>query len=446
MSEPAPAPPVPADAPAPRRPGTRRSYILLLLQSGGQLATGFLVTVECAYFFGATRAKDAFDVAYLVPDALLSVAGFSLMQNVATAAFARLGARRDDDADTVFSTLVNLLLCTGVGMTVLGAIFATPLMHLIAPGLGPDGLAVAVTQLRILLPLTVFMGMSMFLGAVQTAYGFAGSNELGWLLLRGVVVISLLLIPRSLGVTGLSLCYTAGGAVAIAVQIRLLRRTGLRYRATIALRAPYVRTILRQAVGFGVSSVLTQIAMLQMRNLASHGPAGSIASLGYALSLSGLIYQFVAKPLSLIEGPRIIIRRETAGPAAARRLQRLVIVAALGLALPLVAVIVLGREPLVQLLFQRGAFDAAATARTAGYLGILVFAAFGDCLVAVTVLPALAKFQGMRVPLAFATSFLVQIIFMTVTFRWLGIGAVLWGAVLSASLRGLLVMRAGRGP
>jgi putative peptidoglycan lipid II flippase len=420
--------------------------VVLLLQSAGQLAAGFLVSLECAYFFGATRAKDAFDVAYLIPEALLSAAGFSLMQNVATAAFARLAERRDADASEVFSTLVNLLLASGVTLTLLGGLLARPLVTLVAPGLGADGIERAVTQLYLLLPLTLLVGMSMFLGAVQTAYGFAGANELGWLLLRTVVVVGLLLVPRSLGITGLSLCYVAGGVLALAVQIRLLGRTGLRYRRTISLRSPHIRTILRQVGGFAVASLLTQVALLQMRNLASRGPAGSIAALGYALSLTGLAYQFVAKPLMLIEGPRLIRRREQAGPAAANRLQRLVILAALGLTVPVVAVLVLGREPLVRLLFERGVFDSVATARTAGFLAVLCLSAFGDTLVAVTVLPALARSSGMRVPGAYVVSTLAQIAFMSLAFGSLGVGAVLWGWVLGATLRGALVTWANRGP
>jgi putative peptidoglycan lipid II flippase len=436
---PTPPPPPPATA----RAGRRR-YLLLLLQSGGQLAAGFLVSLECAYFFGATRAKDAFDVAYLIPEALLSAAGFSLMQNVATAAFARLAQRRDGDASEIFSTLVNLLLASGMSLTLLGALLARPLVGLIAPGLGADGIERAVTQLYLLLPLTLFLGMSMFLGAVQTAYGFAGASELGWLLLRTVVVVGLLAVPRSLGITGLSLCYVGGGALALAVQVRLLRRTGLRYRRTVSLRSPHVRTILRQVAGFAISSIITQIALLQMRNLASRGPAGSIAALGYAMSLTGLAYQFVAKPLMLIEGPHLIRRREVEGPAAARRLQHRVILVALGLTVPVVAVLVLGREPLVRLLFERGVFDHVATARTAGFLAIMCLSAFGDTLVAVTVLPALAQSPGMGVPLAYILSHVVQIAFMTLAFGHLGVGAVLWGWVLGSTVRGALVLWAGR--
>jgi putative peptidoglycan lipid II flippase len=439
-------PPDSPPPPAPPPPAGRRRYLRLLIQSAGQLLAGFLVSLECAYFFGATRAKDAFDVAYLIPEALLSAAGFSLMQNVATAAFARLAERRDADASEVFSTLVNLLLASGVTLTLLGALLARPLVGLVAPGLGPDGIERAVTQLYLLLPLTLLLGMSMFLGAVQTAYGFAGASELGWLLLRTVVVVGLLLVPRSLGITGLSLCYVGGGALALAVQIRLLRRTGLRYRLTVSLRSPHIRTILRQVAGFAVSSVITQIALLQMRNLASRGPAGSIAALGYAMSLTGLAYQFVAKPLMLIEGPRLIRRREVEGPAAATSLQRRVILAALGLTVPVVAVLILGREPLVRLLFERGVFDHVATARTAGFLAILCLSAFGDTLVAVTVLPALAQSRGWGVPGAYTASYLVQIAFMTLAFPALGVGAVPWGMVLGSVVRAALVHLAGRGP
>jgi putative peptidoglycan lipid II flippase len=435
----------PADPAPPPPQGVRWRYVLLLLQSAGQLGTGFLVSLECAYLFGATRAKDAFDVAYLVPEALLSAAGFALMQNVATAAFARQIERRDGDASQIFSTLVTLLLLSGATLTLAGAVLARPLIHLIAPGLGPAGMEVAVTQLYILLPLTLLMGMSMFLGAVQTAYGYAGASELGWLLLRSVVVVGLLLVPRRLGVTGLSVCYVAGAALAIVVQIRLLRRTGLRYRPTLALGSPYVRTMLRQALGFGVSSIITQIALLQMRNLTSRGPAGSIAALGYAMSLTGLAYQFIAKPLMLIEGPRLIRRREVDGVEAARRLQGRVVLVALALTIPVVAFLFLGREPFVRLLFERGAFDPAATARTAGFLAVLCLSAFGDTLVAVNVLPALAQSHGWGVPGAYVVSYLAQIAFMTLAFPALGVGAVLWGMVLSSVVRAALVHLAGRG-
>jgi putative peptidoglycan lipid II flippase len=417
---------------------------MLLVQSAGQLVAGFVLSLECAYFFGAGRVKDAWDVAFLIPDTLLSVAGFALMQGVATAVFARLIERRDVDQSHTFSSLLSLLLCTGAAATLLGAVLGRPIVRLIAPGLDAAGTELAIRQLYLLLPLTLLMGTNMFLGAVQTAYGFAGANELGWLVLRLVAVVGLLLVPRSIGVTGLSLVYIGGGVVALAIQVHLLRRTGLRYRFTLGLGSPEVRTVLRQAAGFGVSSILTQVAALQMRHLASKGPEGTIAALGYALSLAGLVYQFVAKPLMLIEGPRIIRRREVEGEDAAHRMHRRIILAALALTVPVVAVTFFAREPIVWLLFQRGAFDAAATARTAAFVGVVSLSAFGDTLVAVTLLPALARGEAVRAPGAFVIASLVQIGFMAAAFPALGIHAVLWGVVVASLVRGLLLYLAGR--
>jgi putative peptidoglycan lipid II flippase len=437
-AQPPPAPPTPA----PARRGVR--YFMLLVQSAGQILAGFVLSLECAYFFGAGRVKDAWDVAFLIPDALLSVAGFALMQGVATAVFARLIERREADVNHTFSALLSLLLCTGAGASLLGALLGRPIVRLIAPGLDAAGADLALTQLYLLLPLTLLMGTNMFLGAVQTAYGFAGANELGWLVLRLVVVLALLLVPRSLGITGLSLAYIGGGVIALAIQVRLLRRTGLRYRFTLRLGSPEVRTVLRQAAGFGVSSILTQIAALQMRHLASKGPAGTIAALGYALSVAGLVYQFVAKPLMLVEGPRIIRRREVDGEAAAHRMHARIILVALALTVPVVAVMFFAREPIVRLLFQRGAFDAAAAVRTAAFLGVVSLSAFGDTLVAVTLLPALARGEAIRAPGAFVVANLVQIAFMAAAFPALGIDAVLWGVVVASAVRGTLLYFAGR--
>lgn len=414
---------------------TLRRYGLLSLQTGGMTLSGFVVSALAAYYFGATALKDAWDIAYVIPWVLLGVAGFENFQGVTTATFARLAETDREAGDTVLTTITVGLTGVALVVALVAFFFRGTLVHVVAPGLSASAAAIASHELAILAPTIPLIGIAMFFGSVQVAHGHAGATETVWLMTRLIVIALLVALPASLGVSRLSLGFVVGGVAALGTQLVLLRRTGLRFAPRVDFRSFHVREAFAQGGLFVLFAITTQACIVAGRDLCSRGPEGTIAALGYAISLVGPVYQFIAKPLMLIEGPKLVRATQSDPRAALRRYDRVLLVG-LAVIVPVVVGIVVLREPIIRLLFQRGQLDAVATARIAAFLGVLAWSAIGDGVTSMSALPAMVQEKARWVPIAWTLAGVIQLAFMYATFPRLGVMSVAWGAVVGAALRG----------
>jgi putative peptidoglycan lipid II flippase len=415
------------------RPAVRR-YGALTVLTATQSLLGFGISAVAAFYFGAGALKDAWDIAYIIPSVLISMTGFEAFQGVATTVFSRLRAAGDEDPDRVYSTLFVLLGAIAVAVMVAAMLFRGPLVRVVAPGLAPDSAVTAARELGILLGVIPCLALATFLGSTQVAYGYAGSLESCWVVVRVVVILMVIALPASMGITRLSLGFVIGAAVGFAVQLKLMGRTGLHFTKRFDLKSKYLRDAMSQGGLFVIFAIATQACVVVQRELASRGPEGTIAALGYAVSLLGPFYQFVSKPIMVIEGPKIVHLSVTDPAASLRRYDRVVLI---GLAVIVPAVIALYflREPVVRLLFERGRFDAAATARIGEFLAIMSWAVIGDCVVTMSALPAMGQPNARWVPITWSAAAVIQIVFMVAMFPGLGVMVVAWGAVLGAALK-----------
>jgi putative peptidoglycan lipid II flippase len=97
--------------------------------------------------------------------------------------------------------------------------------------------------------------------------------------------------------------------------------------------------------------------------LASGLPAGDLTAMRYATTLTQLTLGVVAVSIGTAYLPEL--SRAASGSAAYRQALGEALRAVLALAVPAVIALAVLREPIVRLLFERGAFDSADTARTA---------------------------------------------------------------------------------
>ncbi|HEX9014414.1 MAG TPA: lipid II flippase MurJ, partial [Chloroflexota bacterium] len=186
-------------------------------------------------------------------------------------------------------------------------------------------------------------------------------------------------------VTSLVIGVVTGAVLQVAIQLPGMR--GLRLRPRLDLSHPGVRAILKLYAPVAVGLIVSNIGVIIDRNLASHTGEGSIAAMRFATTLAQFPLGLVATATSFAILPTLsrhassVISHQSSvlGPQSSaytatlkmgmKMVLVLIVPAAVGLAVL--------REPVVQLIFQRQAFDASATALTAlaflGYSPGIVF-------------------------------------------------------------------------
>ena len=323
--------------------------------------------------FGASAALDAYYAAFELPDALFNViAGLALSTALipVLAAHTRRGEAGRAEAWRLASTVINwaLLLITVAG--IVAAVFAREVIIAVAPGFEPERVSLATGLMRLVLLQTVLASISGIVMSVLHAHQhflLPAAAPIAYTL--GRIGGALLLAPR-FGIYGLALGGLAGTVGHFLVQVPGLIRFGARWSPK--LHHSDLATILRlmgpRVLGLGA----TYISFVLPTYFGSRLAAGAISSYEYAWRLMQFPETIIGTALGLTVFPTLAQQadvgdrqgmRKTAGWAL-RLMMALAIPAAVGL-------LVLG-QPLTALFLQRGAFDAAATARV--YRALQAFA------------------------------------------------------------------------
>jgi putative peptidoglycan lipid II flippase len=367
----------------------RAAALTALLTAAGALL-GLVRDQTIAHLYGADAATDAFLVSWTVPEfaatlliddamALVLVPAFSL-------ALARRTGRHDDPVrDLLGATLPRLaaMLAAVGGLLWLGA----PLMvGLLAPGLAERGLAVDCTRLTATTVFT-FGVVGYFSAALRAHHRFWPPAAIYAAYNVGIIVTMMVLHGRW-GVRAAAAGVAFGGLAMILVQLPSFVRN-LPLRGAFRWRRPSGPARSRAAVlnaGLLAPIVLftltRQSQVLVERFFGSALSPGAISHLNYAqkiaqmpmvLSLMVCTVTFPVVARALADGDH---------ERARHRIERDLMFAAM-VVLAGAAAIFACAPGIVEVLFQRGAFNAGDTAATASVMRVYALGLLGQSLVGV---------------------------------------------------------------
>ncbi|MEU0658980.1 lipid II flippase MurJ [Streptomyces lavendulocolor] len=375
--------------------------------------------------FGAGTGTDAFLVAWTVPEfaaTLLIEDGMALVLVPAfAAALARRGAAPpaagpDPVHALVRATLPKAALGTAAaaGLLVLAAPLVVPLL---APGLPDRQLAVDCTRLTATCLFS--FALAGYCSAALRAHGrYLAPAAIYVAYNTGIITAVVVLDPADHGVRAAAAGVAAGGALMVLVQAPVLwrqLRTPPGPPASPAPSAPPtppvappaapvappgapappappgvlappaptsagVRPVLAALAPVIVFAVSRQSQVLVERFLAAPLPAGAISHLNYAQKVAQLP-MVLSLMLCTVSFP-VVARALAAGDTgtARRRAERDLLLAGV-IVLVGAATVVAAAPQIVGLLFQRGAFDGADTAATAGVMRVYALGLLGQTLV-----------------------------------------------------------------
>ena len=342
---------------------------LLTLSSAALLirVMGMLNQIVVTRRFGAGPTMDAYFVASTLPLLMATLLSTSIESSVIPV-YARVRAQGKEQASILFSTLLNLVLLGTVLLTLVMLIFRAQLIHLSAPALDPSRTALAVGLAPFIFPVLLLMVVISFLECILNAEGQFGWPAYAGLLVPLTTAILAQMLGKSEGVVILSIGMLAGLCLQLCVVIVRARRAGLVYRFSINLRNPELRSVLMVAWVAPFSVLLSQASPLVDQVFASSLSAGSISALNYALKLvsvfTGVIFVSVGRAALPYLSQQAFRKDMKAFKETLRFYLWLVGIGTTVLA----ALMLVLAHPLVHILFQRGAFSAADTNRTASTL------------------------------------------------------------------------------
>ena len=362
---------------------------------------GLVREVIFASMFGAGFLKDAFAIAFRIPNLLRDL----FAEGALSVAFVKVFTDyqinvSEKEAWRLAALTFNLLAMVLSGIVVLGIFFAPYIVAAIAPEFSPEKAALASWLTQVMFGFILFVSLSaVAMGVLNTKGNFAvpasastafnivsivSGVALAYYLSGGSWEVS----PRSdvvppmsgqWAITGMALGTLFGGFAQLAIQLPSLYKVGFRFKPLLSFRDKGVKRVVKLMIPALIATSGVQLKVF-VDSIIISGIDGGVSWLGYAfrlmqfpLGVFGVAIGVAALPtLARLGSENNIDKFRSTLSNSIGLVFLLTIPSAFGL-------IVLG-DPIISLIYERGSFTAndthlVATALAAYSIGLAGYAA-----------------------------------------------------------------------
>lgn len=334
---------------------------------------GYVKDMILAGYFGATGISDTFFVAFRIPNLLRELFAEGSMSSAFIPVLTEYQTKQGhDEANRLARATFTFIIIVVGAICVIGIILAPAIVALIAPGFVkiPEKFSQTVMLTRVMFPFLLFISLAAFvMGALNTRRVFFVPALAPAML--NVTIIATILISSSLfsqPIIAVAVGVTLGGFMQFAFQIPSFIKKKYDLRPSFGFRHQGLKKMSLLILPATMGMAVAQINIFVSTILASYLPQGSITYLYYSMRL----VQFPIGVFGVAMGMAILpMLSEHAARGETDKLRedfsfslRLLFF----ITIPAMAGLAALREPIVNLLFQRGVFDYKAAAGTADAL------------------------------------------------------------------------------
>jgi putative peptidoglycan lipid II flippase len=334
---------------------------------------GFGREMTIAACFGATGDTDAYLVALSIPGVLIAALGAAI-SIVLIPMFTQAYAKDTEQFQDIFSSLFTVLVIGFAMLFCIAQPLAPYLVKIMAPGFDQEMLDKATYLTRLMLPSIIFMGLSsLYSAALNSMQDFAVPSMVG-LPYNVVIILSSLLLGKTYGITALATGTVAAIVSQAVLQDIALHRRKVRYKPKCDLGSLELKMAVRLVLPVFLSSAVYQINTVVDKQMASMLGEGSISALSFANKLTMLPFGLFVGSLLTVLYPGLAEMAIKENWVGFRERLILGVKNIIIWVTPMMVGLIVLREPIVRVLFERRAFDAVATQMTAY---VVVFYAVG---------------------------------------------------------------------
>ncbi len=331
---------------------------------------GFIRDVVLASFFGTGMFADAFFVAFRIPNLLRRLVGEGSLTVSFIPVFTEyLTEKSKSEAFRLANAALTLAVLFLLLITLAGIVLSPLIVRAMAQGFAanPDKFSLTILLNRLMFPYIFFIGLAaLVMGILNSLHRF-GPSALAPVFLNLALIFSALILAKQFDqpVLALAVGVILGGILQLGFQLIFLIREGFRFRFLLDFRHPGVvkiATLMGPSVfGLGVA----QINVLVTTLLASFLAEGSVSYLYYANRLVEFPLGVFAVAVATVVLPTLSAQAAKRDHASLQSTLNFGLRLTLFTTLPAMVGLIVLRQPIIELLFQRGAFTATSTILTA---------------------------------------------------------------------------------
>lgn len=400
---------------------------------------GFFEKLVLASFFGTSYQVDAYVVSFS-----LMIIFWDFLRGILEPSYlptlieyrAQAGEAKSWEFTSTALNFTTVLFAVTIG---LGVIFTPQLVALIAPGFEGQRLQTAAGLTRLMLTGAGFFAIAIVTGFTLNSYKRFLLAVVDDVVFKVSGFLGLVLLARYIGIYGLGLGIALGSWIAPVVHLIGLRKYLPWYTFTVNLRQAPVRKMFRLMAPLFAGTACIESRRLVDNYFASSLRVGSIAALEFSYRLIEFAYAFLAKPLATVVLPYFSELSQQQDHGKLTTTLQFTLKAVFLLFTPMAVCLFVLREPVVRMLFERGAFDDTSTQLTTT---ALTFYAFGLVSFAVEIILTRAFFSvcdTLTPTIIEIVTILTHLVTILTLRQTLGHGSIALAFTLSKTVKALLL-------
>jgi putative peptidoglycan lipid II flippase len=328
---------------------------------------GLVRELFIASLFGAGSTADSVNVAFKLPNLFRRIFGEGALSTVFIPIFNEKMLQSRDAARNFTGEIFTLLLLTLVTLVILMQIFMPFLMFIIAPGFNEDKDKFDLTILlcRITMPYLIFISVTALFGGILNSVKKFAAFAFSPVILSIIVIVGTVILKKQLlSSVSISLSLLIAGCAQVIFMFYCIAKAGLTFPLIFKPSDKDVQKFLLNMGPATISSGTQQLNLFISQSIASFLP-GAVSILSYA----DRIYQFPLSIIGVTFGTILLpelskIYKINNFDQAARVLNK-AIKAGLLLSMPAAFGIIALSQPIIHIIYERGAFTADDTIKTA---------------------------------------------------------------------------------
>lgn len=332
-------------------------------------------------FYACCRQDlDAYWAAFRLPDIIFQLLVIGALSAAFIPIFSEYLLKNKKEAYHIASSLINILVLVFFVLTILLFVFARPLSELITGAFLPEQIDLMVNLTRIMLLAQFFFLLSNFLtGIIQSHQRFI-LPALSPVLYNLGIIFGILLGAPSLGIYAPAIGVVLGAFLHFLIQLPLALKLGISYHFSADLHHSGVRETGKLMLPRSLALMADQIEASVALFLATSLTAGSLTIFYLAQHLMQLPVRLVGIPIGQATFP--VLAQKRAGELEEfKRIFLSSLWQILYFVLPVTAMLVVLRIPIVRLAFGAKGFPWEATLLTGRVLALFSLAILAQAVV-----------------------------------------------------------------
>lgn len=331
---------------------------------------GYIKDMILAGFFGASGVADTFFVAFRIPNLLRELFAEGSMSAAFIPVLTEYRTKQGEEEARKLVRITFTFLLIAVGFLCLaGIIFSPAIVRLIAPGflLNPEKYSLTVLLTRIMFPFLLFISIaSLAMGALNTRRVFFVPSLAPAMLNISMIGAVLFIAPlMEQPIITVAAGVALGGFMQFVFQLPAFWKHGYSLQPAYEFSHPGLRKMALLIMPATMGMAVAQINIFVSTILASYLAEGSVTYLYYSMRLVQFPVGIFGVAMATAILPAFSVHAVKGDYPELSNDFSFALRILFFITVPAMAGLIALREPIVNLLFQRGRFDYGATVGTA---------------------------------------------------------------------------------